>query len=364
MSKLTTSTKSPCPNCQSPLATITAYCPNCGQKQHTKKVSLLQLFADIIDNVFNVNGRIWRTFKVGLFEPGQLTQEYFQGRHQSYYHPIRFFIVSSIILFAVFGFKGQDFLDLDIVESKFWKKAERANYFEEFVIRLDSVITDIKVESNNKQVAVAFDTLLVRLPENNLDSVTVGQLRSGINISIEEDTINPNLSVKFEDIVISYKDLVRMNGEEIVEHYEIEGFWRQMMVRQSAKMIRKSGNFASFIWSNFPMMLLLMMPSVALLLKLLYIRRNRFFVEHLVFAFHTQAYFFLLYALFLLLDIEAAYFWFVLLLVANYLFFALKYYYGQGWGKTFMKLMLLGTGYFFVLLFAVLSTISISLFLF
>lgn len=353
-----------CPNCQTPLTNSAQYCSQCGQKKSPKKLSLYQLFSDFLSNVFNLDGRIWQTF-ISLFIPGKLTLEYFRGRHRSYYNPIRFFLVTSLILFTMFSFKGQDFLELNLVESSLWKDTEREIYYEEFHLEMDSIIGQLKTEINSLEANNILDSLAWRIPKQvKYDSVSIGVINSNVSVSTEADTLGSDLSLNLREIKISQKDMVRMNGEELIEHYNIEGFWRRLFIRQFSKTARNTSSFASFIWSNLPAMLLLMMPSIALFFKLLYFRRNRYFVEHLVFVFHIHAYIFLLYTAYLLLNIDKDYFWVFLVLITNYLFFSLKNYYEQGYLKTFAKLLILSSSYLIILLVVFMFTISAGLFMF
>ena len=86
-----------------------------------------------------------------------------------------------------------------------------------------------------------------------------------------------------------------------------------------------------------------MMPFLALLLKLLYFRRNRYYVEHLFFSFHFHAFVFLLGTLLILLQnvLSGGLIAILALSIFVYLFMAMKKVYGQGFFKTFLKFILL-----------------------
>ncbi len=336
-----------CPNCQTILSTTSIYCNFCGQKQGTKKRSLYQLFKEFLDNFLNLDARIWRTL-LNIFVPGKLTKEYFRGRHQSYSHPIRLFLITSIALFSILSFKGLNFLKIDLVESDAWKNAEKSVYFEEFSEVLDSVSNILKIEQPNAVAINVLDSLESRLPNlSDLDSF--------------------NIDVNAGKWKLSAKDIVELNEEEVVEKYEIEGFWTQTIVRQVVKTLKNTSNFANFIWSNLPIMLLIMMPGVAFLLKLFYVRRDYYFVEHLVFSFHIHAFFFLIVSVLMLLPkVSAVSFLsgFSIVGFLLYLYIAFKNYYGQGRFKTLMKLFGLFIGYVVLLCIAMLFTIFISALIF
>jgi hypothetical protein len=103
----------------------------------------------------------------------------------------------------------------------------------------------------------------------------------------------------------------------------------------------------------FPKMIFALVPVFGLILWLLYMRRRRFLIEHLIFALHFHAFAFLLFtaviALRPILPSETTGGLF-LVLAALYLSLALKRVYGQGWIKTAVKeiLLLVLYGVFFV----------------
>lgn len=336
-----------CPNCQTVLSAEFFYCSSCGQKQGTKRRSLYQLFKEFLDNFLNLDARIWRTL-LNIFVPGKLTKEYFRGRHQSYSHPIRLFLITSIALFSILSFKGLNFLEIDLVESDTWKKAEKSVYFEEFSEVLDSVSNVLKIEQPNAIAINVLDSLENRLPS-----------------FIDTDSLD--LSINNKDWNLSTKDIIELKEDEVVEKYKIEGFWTQTIARQVVKTLKNTSNFANFIWSNLPIMLLIMMPGVAFLLKLFYFRRDYYFVEHLVFSFHVHAFFFLIVSFLMLLpDVNVVSFLssFSIVGFLIYIYIAFKNFYGQGRFKTLIKLFGVFIGYIFILCLAMLFTILISALIF
>lgn len=334
-----------CPNCACTLQSTDKYCYQCGQKQSTKKRSLSQLFQEFIDNVLNIDARIWKTF-LAIFIPGKLTKQYFLGRHKSYSNPIRFFLVTSIILFSIASFKGVDFLKLEIVDSDIWKKTERSLYFKEFHGLLDSVTTVLKTENDSPLTHLALDSLKARMPYPE-----------------KLDSIEANINVNFAGMKLNPTDIIELEEEELLKRYQPESYGQRLFIKQFVRVIKKSGNFANFIWSNFPLMLLFMMPALAFLMKVLYIRKGHYFVEHLVFSFHVHAFLFLLLGFVQLFNFEGLPDWVKKLFVflfAVYLCASLYRYYGQGVAKTFVKFIILSFGYMLLLFFSCLITFFIS----
>ena len=128
--------------------------------------------------------------------------------------------------------------------------------------------------------------------------------------------------------------------------------------------------FARDSVAKVPTVLFLILPVFALLLKLLYVRRGWYYSEHLVFGLHTHAFAFMVFTAVALLaafgggagwsveetpggGTSAAFGWLSNLLLLSlpvYFVVALKRVYGQGWVKTVLKSVVLGSVYNVVLI--------------
>jgi uncharacterized RDD family membrane protein YckC len=110
-----------------------------------------------------------------------------------------------------------------------------------------------------------------------------------------------------------------------------------------------------------------MMVTLSLLLKLLYIRRSRYLIEHLVFAFHYHSFAFIVYTIALGLShwtgAESWLSW-AFLGIMIYLFIAMRRYYQQGVFKTIVKFMVLNFSYLFIFIFSLVLTFIVSIFIF
>jgi hypothetical protein len=118
-----------------------------------------------------------------------------------------------------------------------------------------------------------------------------------------------------------------------------------------------------FFMGKISLMMFIMLPFVTLFLKLLYIRRKRYYMEHLTFMLHIHAFMFLVLAVALLLshyqNIPNATFYGVLLILL-YMVLAFRKVYKQGWIKTLFKMFILFTGYIFSFTFFLLLTLVVS----
>jgi ribosomal protein L32 len=130
--------------------------------------------------------------------------------------------------------------------------------------------------------------------------------------------------------------------------------------------------FLQTLVNNIPTMMLCCIPLFALVLKLLYVRKRRYYVEHLVYALHIHTFVYVGVTVVVLLamalaqwsDTARALFSFaagfaMFLLV----FLSIRYVYREGWFSTVVKFIVGAVIYTVVLVFAVAATAFITLLL-
>lgn len=121
--------------------------------------------------------------------------------------------------------------------------------------------------------------------------------------------------------------------------------------------------FFKSLKSYIPVSLFVFLPIFTLFLSLVYIRRKYSYMEHLVFVFHTQTVFFLLFIIFnvlnLFVDAENVS-WVFTLLFLIYLYKSLRAFYQQGRIKTIVKFAILNGYYMFLALigFVIISVLT------
>src|ERR1044072_5422592 len=87
----------PCANCGAPMHG--PYCYACGQPEKGMIRQLASVMADVLDTIFNIDSRVFRSLVPLYFRPGYLTLEYFAGRRVRYVTPFRLFFFLCIIAF-------------------------------------------------------------------------------------------------------------------------------------------------------------------------------------------------------------------------------------------------------------------------
>ncbi|MEM6317173.1 MAG: DUF3667 domain-containing protein [Bacteroidota bacterium] len=338
-----------CLNCHHPLPESATFCPNCGQKTTDGRISLREFMHNFVDNVFNLDSRIFKTMSL-LFIPGKLTLEYFKGKHKTYYHPIRLYLVMSLVFFAILSTQDSstDYLDIDFEDDNgsIFQRAEQSKNFKTFDANLDSIGQLLAAAYPDQPYQIIVDSLQKRLPTYEF---------------METDSIFLQMAVG-ERVKISTLDLLTMETDQILEQYQVDNFFQKIALKQGVRFAKNQELFARQISSNLPLMLLIMMPFLALFMKLLYIRNKRYYVEHLVFNFHHHAMAFSVFAVVLLLPAEVLEpaIPFCILAVFAFFFFAMLTYYQQGIFKTFIKFLIFNFFYLFSFIVALTFTLVIS----
>jgi len=94
-------TTAPCPNC----GAVTAgrrYCGECGQSRRNLDGSVWALLRETLDELLNLDGRMFRTLRRLAAQPGAVTADYLAGKRRQYTPPVRLYLASSAAFFLGF----------------------------------------------------------------------------------------------------------------------------------------------------------------------------------------------------------------------------------------------------------------------
>jgi len=90
-----------CPNCDKQLKQEMNFCPNCGQENHMKRVSVSMLVSDFSSTYFTFDSKLFVSLKYLLTKPSFLSIEYLNGKIEAYLRPIRLYIFISFAFFLL-----------------------------------------------------------------------------------------------------------------------------------------------------------------------------------------------------------------------------------------------------------------------
>lgn len=290
------------------------YCHHCGQRNTDKHISVKEFFHDFMKDYFTFDSKFFRSLYPLLCKPGHLTNEYTAGRRVNFILPLRLYLFTTFLFF--------------------------------FVVAIQTKIDHNKISGTKVQQKVSKDSLLVVFnklipPQSTKEKQhIVSHLDSSFSIYPRKDEKNI-INITGLDSSSALFSYVK-EKEEYLESKGKEGeniFWKSVI-------------------EQIPKVLFIMVPFFALILKLLYVRRKRYYVEHLVFSFHIHTFIFL----FLLLPIIFLRWYtvlFVILVIIVYLFLAMKKVYVQSFIKTLVKMGIL----LFVYLVSIVPAFMILVFL-
>lgn len=91
----------PCLNCERPLPGEARFCPACGQSVRVFRRPWLQVFRELLHELFELDGRMLVSLRLLLTRPGLLPLDYNNGRRVAHTSPVRMYLVISLVFFFV-----------------------------------------------------------------------------------------------------------------------------------------------------------------------------------------------------------------------------------------------------------------------
>ena len=169
----------------------------------------------------------------------------------------------------------------------------------------------------NPKGKIVIDSIQSQL---NTDS-SLSKLKDSVHVNVGNNALNKKLSSKFKDI--------------FSEGHENE---REMFMEKFKH--------------NFPKVMVLLIPFLSFFLWLIYFRKHKLYVEHLIFVIYTHCFVYLLLTISFLLSLlwEPVFAWSFLLLMI-YIIASMKYFYQQSTIKTIFKFVFVSLCYCLLLVF-------------
>jgi hypothetical protein len=93
-----------CLNCAAPFDPAgprPRFCPVCGQESNVAPPTVAEFVQQFGGAYFSTEGAMWRTLKLLLTQPGELTRQYRLGRRKHYVLPLRLYLTVSLIVLLI-----------------------------------------------------------------------------------------------------------------------------------------------------------------------------------------------------------------------------------------------------------------------
>lgn len=331
-----------CLNCGTTFKLETNFCPNCGQENNHNVASFGTVVVDFFHNYFSFDSKFSNSLLPFFSKPGRLTRQFIEGKRASFVNPIRLYLILSLVFFFVFSMVSQDFIDKSIDDISNIEKqipdSTKVKIDESVNLALEELEKDSVAKaaiSSFKQddLNIQFDSL-----KNSKDDVwgrnfkQYLKIRKDYNLEVDQviDTLETDSLTEFQVSIM--KNMIRLDRSE-----------KEVVI--------------SHVLKNLPLMMFILIPIFALVLKLFYVRRNQFYITHLVHALHLHSLAYVVYGLTFLMTMywfttdgwSTTLIFFSWVMVCTHSYLSFRKVYQQSWRKTFFKFNIIGLIYFFLL---------------
>jgi hypothetical protein len=409
-SKLPAQPLTHCENCGAPLAG--EFCAQCGQHAIDYRRSIFRVVLDAADSFLNWDTKFLHSMNQLLIRPWQLTNDFNAGRRARYVHPLRLYLIASIVFFLLaraidwdtqgpIQLTAQDRTELvaslarmvepnsplteeqraqvELARVKLAETqgaltaAERAEVRRAFKAYIKSEVR----KSLSAEERVKMTTLMSRIPkmpdlDKEITTPVVPPPPPDLSAS-PPATDQPPLPPATTAPTPKVKGPIHFTVGKEGEKKSPFGAWLEKQVRQKIGEDGKNAQiFLDTLRSNIPAMMLCCIPLFAFILKILYIRQRRYYVEHLVYSLHIHTFLYVAVIITALLVMGANRTlpilsgWINLVMVIAIfvqIFLSIRRVYRQGWFMSLLKFLFGGFVYLVVLVLAVGATALVTLML-
>lgn len=271
-----------CQNCHTALQG--EYCHQCGQAAHNPLKSFAHAVEDVFESFWHLDGRIFRSLRE-LWIPGRVAANYLAGQRVRYLPPLRLFVILSLFAFLM---------------------ARLSVSTDDSVVRVVPTNDPFASLTTPAEVVQQRDTLLAGLPVADNADLTTRTATLAARQAISEaatariDVLQgrpPTVSERALDLRLgSDRQRPWHPVDNPVKLSALPG-WANAAINQRMERLQANLKPDQAHWkyllgkfiAALPAALIVMMPLLALVLRLLYWRRPMGYLEHLVVALYSHA---------------------------------------------------------------------------
>jgi hypothetical protein len=325
-----------CANCGAPL--VGPYCAMCGQEPDMHRRTVAGLAHDFISDIASFDSRILRTAKALLFQPGELSLAFHQGRTRRYVPALRLYFFVSLVFFLILG------------------------GFSIAILQLQVIATPLKVTYDAKGNAFipnpAYDAndpdekLLPEFIPLRKQDVSGGHYNYSTKvyffapIGAYHSTLPPDALTRLRktqvDVAIDTSIKAKRSAKRKAEDKAVKGWMDKHVFGGMARLAANPAALNEPLTTWIPRVLFLLLPVYALLLAAFYWRQRKTFylVDHLIFSLsvHTFTFVALIAAAGLAQILSGGLvFWLLLGSIGLYVLLSIRRFYQQSWFWSVMK---------------------------
>ena len=354
----------PFTHCQNCGAELTGpHCAQCGQAAIDYRRSFRHVIVDVLDSFLNWDSKFFATIGLLIVKPWRLTNEFLAGKRVRYLHPLRLYLLASILFFFAvnYGAKG-----LRLEPGKISEK-NRTAIAAAVAEKRDEIEAEFDKENLSTEERKKAQDALDYLTKPSPAATAAAEQQPSPTIT---PTASPSEPGKRTYGAVDERPFLVFDADT----KSSTPFERWLETRAKEKMGEhgtKMGLFIATLFSNLPYMMLCCIPLFAFVLKVLYIRRHIFYIDHLIYALHIHTFLYTGVMLIVLATMglnriapPALAGWIIALLWILFIvqiFLSIRRVYRQGWFMSTLKFFVGGFVYLIVLFLALAATFFITL---
>jgi Protein of unknown function (DUF3667) len=327
------------------------FCQNCGQENIEPTESVWDLVLHFFKDITHFDGKFFSSLKYLITRPGYLSKEYMAGRRASYVNPVRMYIFTSAFFFLLFFsfFKIDNKSVVSDMNGKTFAQIDA----------MDSLTFDAFTKKVNKEVGKPALPMSRSAFKKYFDS---SMESSGIHFTKSE------YKSKAE-----YDSLLK-SGKKKHNWLQKQLIYKEIEINRKYKNNTNEGiaAFGNILLHSLPQILFILLPIFAGILKLLYIRRKKYYyVNHGIFGIHFYIFSFInMLLIFGIAKLNEELKWAILTFIEVmlslgiffYLYKSMRNFYMQRRAKTVFKFLILCFLLFIAILFLFMAFVFYSLF--
>jgi hypothetical protein len=339
-----------CENCGAQLQGH--WCGQCGQAAVDYRRSFRHVVADVLESFLNWDSKFFTTIALLVLKPWRLTNEFLAGKRVRYVNPLRLYLLASILFFFAVNYGAKD---LRLQPGKLSPK-DRAE-----------LEADLKKGDLPPAAREQLEALLLESPS---PSSSPQSTSPSPTTNVPSPSPAPETDKQRQEYgKIGERPFVVFDQAKSTTSFErwIEARAKEKMGEHGTKM----GLFIATLFSNLPYMMLCCIPLFAFVLKILYICRRIFYIDHLIYALHIHTFFYVGTMLIVLSTIGLnrtapgpiaggiiALLWIAFVVQ---IFLSIRRVYRQGWFFSIFKFFFGGFVYLIVLVVALAVTFFVTI---
>ena len=266
-----------CLNCGHILVDDDNFCPRCGQINDIRRISFMDLIRETLGDFFAYDSRLQNSIIPLLTKPGQLSIDYIKGKRASHIHPIRLYFVVSFVFFMLSSINS-------------WKNEN---------VTVNNGLNNIEEVNKTGENKVTVSNNVISAETNSSNQDIYSMLNLADTLKVDEKLISRSKDSKFilfKLILIEIRANKDISRNALFKKYNLTDDTINNYVFSRAKeyssfTIKK---FAEKYADRFPLIAFFFLPFFVIFLNLFHFKQDILYLEHLIFAFHTQSVVFIL----------------------------------------------------------------------